>query len=118
MGRLCAARGMENSAPLFNNQRCPRRRVAHPVTKLLDTLVITLSTLPFTLITNSAAAYAITRNRHRSTFFKLIHFYFKSAFASDYGAMFAAIVLISIPSIIGYIALQRQIISGLAAGGG
>jgi raffinose/stachyose/melibiose transport system permease protein len=43
-------------------------------------------------------------------------YYFKSAFASDYGAMFAAIVLISIPSIIVYIALQRQVISGLAAG--
>ncbi|MDR1902475.1 MAG: carbohydrate ABC transporter permease [Treponema sp.] len=43
-------------------------------------------------------------------------YYFKSAFASDYGAMFAAIVLISIPSIIVYIALQKQIISGLAAG--
>jgi raffinose/stachyose/melibiose transport system permease protein len=43
-------------------------------------------------------------------------YYFKSAFASDYGAMFAAIVLVSLPSIVVYVALQKQVISGLAAG--
>lgn len=43
-------------------------------------------------------------------------YYFKSAFASDYGAMFAAIVLVSLPSILVYILLQKQIVSGLAAG--
>jgi raffinose/stachyose/melibiose transport system permease protein len=42
--------------------------------------------------------------------------YFKSAFASDYGAMFAAIVLVSLPSIIVYIVLQKQVVSGLASG--
>jgi raffinose/stachyose/melibiose transport system permease protein len=43
-------------------------------------------------------------------------YYFKSAFASDYGAMFAAIVLVSLPSIIVYVVLQKQVVSGLAAG--
>jgi raffinose/stachyose/melibiose transport system permease protein len=43
-------------------------------------------------------------------------YYFKSAFASDYGAMFAAIVLVSLPSVIVYIFLQEQVVSGLAAG--
>jgi raffinose/stachyose/melibiose transport system permease protein len=43
-------------------------------------------------------------------------YYFKSAFASDYGAMFAAIVLVSLPSILVYIFLQEQVVSGLAAG--
>lgn len=43
-------------------------------------------------------------------------YYFKSAFASDYGAMFAAIVLVSIPSIVVYTLLQKQVVSGLAAG--
>jgi raffinose/stachyose/melibiose transport system permease protein len=43
-------------------------------------------------------------------------YYFKSAFASDYGAMFAAIILVSMPSIIVYIVLQKQVISGLASG--
>ncbi|MDR3173818.1 MAG: ABC transporter permease subunit [Treponema sp.] len=44
-------------------------------------------------------------------------YYFKSAFASDYGAMFAAIVLVSLPSIIVYICLQEQVVSGLSPGG-
>jgi raffinose/stachyose/melibiose transport system permease protein len=43
-------------------------------------------------------------------------YYFKSAFASDYGAMFAATVVVIVPSIIIFILLQKQIISGLAAG--
>jgi raffinose/stachyose/melibiose transport system permease protein len=43
-------------------------------------------------------------------------YYFKSAFASDYGAMFAAIVIVSVPSIAVYILAQKQIVSGLAAG--
>jgi raffinose/stachyose/melibiose transport system permease protein len=43
-------------------------------------------------------------------------YYFKSAFASDYGAMFAAIVVVSLPSIIVYTLLQKQVVSGLAAG--
>ncbi len=43
-------------------------------------------------------------------------YYFKSAFASDYGAMFAATVVVVIPSIITFILLQKQVISGLAAG--
>ena len=43
-------------------------------------------------------------------------YYFKSAFASDYGAMFAAIVVVSIPSIVVYTLLQKQVVSGLAAG--
>jgi raffinose/stachyose/melibiose transport system permease protein len=43
-------------------------------------------------------------------------YYFKSAFASDYGAMFAAIVIVSIPCIVMYICMQKQVVSGLAAG--
>lgn len=43
-------------------------------------------------------------------------YYFKSSFASDYGAMFAATVLVTIPSIIVYIMMQKQVISGLSAG--
>ncbi len=43
-------------------------------------------------------------------------YYFKSAFASDYGAMFAATIVVIVPSIIIFILLQKQIINGLAAG--
>jgi len=43
-------------------------------------------------------------------------YYFTSQFASDYGAMFAAVVLVALPSIIIYCILQEQVVSGLAAG--
>ena len=43
-------------------------------------------------------------------------YYFMTQFASDYGAMFAATVLVALPSIIVYCLLQKQVISGLAAG--
>jgi raffinose/stachyose/melibiose transport system permease protein len=43
-------------------------------------------------------------------------YYFTSQFASDFGAMFAATVLIALPSIIIYCLLQKQVISGLTVG--
>ena len=43
-------------------------------------------------------------------------YYFKTMFSSDYGAMFAAVIIVIIPSIIVYILLQEQVVSGLAAG--
>ncbi|MEF9878303.1 MAG: carbohydrate ABC transporter permease [Clostridia bacterium] len=43
-------------------------------------------------------------------------YYFKRQFASNYGAMFAATILVVIPSIIVYMALQEQVVSGLSAG--
>ncbi|SHJ14045.1 carbohydrate ABC transporter membrane protein 2, CUT1 family [Clostridium cavendishii DSM 21758] len=55
-----------------------------------------------------------TGNENRTL--PLALYYFKSAFASDYGAMFAAVVLVTIPSILVYITLQEQVVSGLSAG--
>lgn len=43
-------------------------------------------------------------------------YYFKSQFASNYGAMFAATIMVIIPSIIVYMFLQEQVVSGLSAG--
>lgn len=43
-------------------------------------------------------------------------YYFTSQFASDYGAMFAATVLVALPSIIIYCILQEQVVSGLTSG--
>lgn len=43
-------------------------------------------------------------------------YYFKSSFASDYGAMFAATILVICPSIIVFILLQKQVVRGLVAG--
>ncbi|MCP1111279.1 carbohydrate ABC transporter permease [Ohessyouella blattaphilus] len=53
---------------------------------------------------------------HESRTLPVALYYFKSAFASDYGAMFAATVMISLPSIIIYILMQKQIVTGLTGG--
>lgn len=42
--------------------------------------------------------------------------YFKSQFASDYGAMFAATMMVIIPSIVVFVLMQRQVVDGLVAG--
>ena len=42
--------------------------------------------------------------------------YFKSQFSSDYGAMFAATMLVVLPSIIVFIVMQEQVTSGLVSG--
>ncbi|WP_105614431.1 carbohydrate ABC transporter permease [Vallitalea okinawensis] len=42
--------------------------------------------------------------------------YFLSQFSFDYRALFAAIVIITIPSIIAFVALQEQVVDSLAAG--
>jgi raffinose/stachyose/melibiose transport system permease protein len=53
---------------------------------------------------------------HEARTLPIAFYYFKSAFASDYGAMFATIVLVSLPSIIDYTIFQKQVVTGLAAG--
>ena len=47
--------------------------------KFFNTAFITVINLIFTLITNSFAAYAITRNRKKSKFFSVMYYYFISA---------------------------------------
>ncbi|WP_027727984.1 carbohydrate ABC transporter permease [Treponema sp. C6A8] len=47
--------------------------------KFLNTFIITIFTASFTIITNSAVAYVIARNRQRSRFFNLLYYYFLSA---------------------------------------
>ncbi|MDR0556296.1 MAG: ABC transporter permease subunit [Treponema sp.] len=47
--------------------------------KLLNTVIMIAISPPFTLIANSAAAYAITRNRDKSKFFNVACYYFLSA---------------------------------------
>ena len=43
-------------------------------------------------------------------------YYFKSQFGTDYGVMFAATIIVIIPSIIVFVLLQEWVVSGLAAG--
>lgn len=42
--------------------------------------------------------------------------YFKSQFASDYGAMFAATMMVVIPSILVFVIMQEQVVNGLVSG--
>ncbi|MDN2453654.1 carbohydrate ABC transporter permease [Lactobacillus sp. UCMA15818] len=45
----------------------------------LNTFFITIVNIVFTILTNSMAAYAITRNRKKSKFFNVLYYYFISA---------------------------------------
>ncbi|MFT8424525.1 MAG: carbohydrate ABC transporter permease [Liquorilactobacillus sp.] len=45
----------------------------------LNTFFITIVNIVFTIVTNSMAAYAITRNRKKSKFFNVLYYYFISA---------------------------------------
>lgn len=60
-------------------------------------------------------AFTLTTG-NKSRTLPLALYYFKSAFATDYGVMYAATVIVIIPSIIIYVLLQEQVVSGLAAG--
>ncbi|MHC1748269.1 MAG: carbohydrate ABC transporter permease [Cellulosilyticaceae bacterium] len=76
----------------------------------------TAGVLQFLLCWNEFQFALTLTTGNNSRTLPLALYYFKSAFASDYGAMFAATVLVTIPSIIVYILLQEQVVSGLAAG--
>lgn len=47
--------------------------------KFMNTFFITAVNLVFTILTNSMVAYAITRNKDKSRFFRLAYYYFVSA---------------------------------------
>jgi raffinose/stachyose/melibiose transport system permease protein len=60
-------------------------------------------------------ALLLTSSRHARTVQLAIRF-FTSQFRTDYAGMFAAIVLTIIPSVVFYIFMNKQIVSGLIAG--
>lgn len=76
----------------------------------------TAGVLQFLLCWNEFQFALTLTTGNKSRTLPLALFYFKSQFASDYGAMFAATILVVIPSVITYILLQEQVVSGLAAG--
>lgn len=86
------------------------------VLPLAKPALATVTILEFLLCWNEFQfALTLTTGNSKRTL-PIALYYFKSAFASDYGAMFAATILVIIPSITVYILLQKQIISGLASG--
>ncbi len=62
-------------------------------TKFKNTFLITVVNLVFTLLTNSFAAYAITRNRDKSKFFSMIYYYFVSAMFIPFSVIMLPLVI-------------------------
>ena len=60
--------------------------------RLANTAFITGVNLIFTIITNSAVAYAITRNRENSRFFNLLYYYFISAMFIPFNVLMLPLV--------------------------
>lgn len=60
--------------------------------KFLNTLFITSINLVFTILTNSLAAYAITRNRSKSKFFNMLYYYFISAMFIPFNVLMLPLV--------------------------
>jgi len=78
--------------------------------------IVTAGILQFLLCWNEFQfALTLTNDLSKRTL-PIALYYFKSSFASDYGAMFAAVILVTIPSIIIFIIMQKQVVSGLVAG--
>lgn len=76
----------------------------------------TAGVLQFLLCWNEFQFALTLTTGNKSRTLPIALYYFTSQFASDYGAMFAATILVALPSIILYVLLQEQVISGLAAG--
>lgn len=76
----------------------------------------TAGVMQFLLCWNEFQFALTLTSGHESRTLPIALYYFKSAFASDYGAMFAAIILVSVPSIVVYIILQKHVTAGLVAG--
>lgn len=60
--------------------------------KFGNTVFITLVNLLFTVITNSAVAYAITRKRKESKFFNILYYYFVSAMFIPFNVLMLPLV--------------------------
>ncbi len=61
--------------------------------KFLNTTFITVVNLFITLITNSFVAYAITRNRKKSKFFRIMYYYFISAMFIPFSVIMLPLVV-------------------------
>lgn len=60
--------------------------------KFANTFFITIVNLVFTILTNSAATYAITRNRKKNKFFNLMYYYFISAMFIPFNVLMLPLV--------------------------
>lgn len=88
-------------------------RIILPLTK---PALSTAAVLQFLLCWNEFQFALILTSDNNVRTLPVALYYFKSSFASDYGAMFAATILVIMPSIIVFVLLQKQVVSGLVAG--
>lgn len=76
----------------------------------------TAAVLQFLLAWNEFMFALVLTNGKQSRTLPLALSYFTSQFSFNYTAMFAAIVMVIVPSILVYVLLQEQVVSSLAAG--
>ncbi|MGI6084733.1 MAG: carbohydrate ABC transporter permease [Acetivibrionales bacterium] len=78
--------------------------------------IVTAAVLQF-LLCWSEFQFALTLTTgNKSRTLPLALYYFKSQFGTNYGVMFAASIVVIVPSIIVFVLLQKHVISGLTAG--
>ncbi|GAA0181343.1 carbohydrate ABC transporter permease [Clostridium sediminicola] len=88
-------------------------KIILPITK---PCFATAGVLQFLMCWNEFQFALVLTTGNQSRTLPIALYYFTSQFASDYGAMFAATVLVALPSVILYCLLQEQVVSGLASG--
>ena len=76
----------------------------------------TAAVLQFLMGWNEFLYALVLTNANQSRTLPIALNYFKSQFSFNYTAMFAAIVVVIIPSILVYIFLQKQVVGGMTAG--
>lgn len=76
----------------------------------------TAAVLQFLLCWNEFQFALTLTTGNKSRTLPIALYYFTSQFASDYGAMFAATVIVAVPSILIFLLLQKYVISGLSSG--
>jgi len=76
----------------------------------------TAAVLQFLLAWNEFLYAIVLTNSQSNRTIPVALSYFTSQFSFNYTAMFAAIVMVSIPSLVAYVVLQEQVVSSLTAG--
>lgn len=75
----------------WNNFKDAWKLTGYP-RKFFNTFFITVVNLVFTILTNSMAAYTITRKKEKSRFFKMMYYYFISAMFIPFNVLMLPLV--------------------------
>lgn len=92
------------------------QRFFHIILPMSRTGIVTAATFEFLYCWNEFIYAMLLTSSEKTRTIQLGIRYFTNQFTTDYTSMYAAIVISIIPCIIGYIAFQDQIISGLTSG--